>query len=209
MEDTRELFPLTPTEDERTALRDNIIAVFNRSTPQEWMRGMQWYSTANDLAVMVGDGDPVKGAGIIAALSANVGWAHNVRMAEEMAATGVTRGLPVGIAKANRIMDGYDPAEVIGERALKTINFFHNIAYPETSTGVTVDRHAHDIARNERWGNRDRGLSTPARYAIFADAYTAAAARIGGGVLPSQVQAVTWVVWTRNEVPPRYRRSED
>lgn len=204
-----ELYPLEPTEEQRAELVANIVAVFNRSTPQEWMRGMQWYSTANDLAVMVGDGDPVKGAGIIAALSANVGWAHNVRMAEEMAATGVTRGLPVGIIKATRIMDGEDPGEVIGERALKTINFFHNIAYPETSTGVTIDRHAHDIARGLRWGNTDRGLSTPRRYEVFAEAYRAAAARIGGGILPSQVQAVTWVVWTRNEVPARYRRDGD
>lgn len=209
MENTQELFPLTPTAEQRSALADNIIAVFNRATPMEWARGMSWYKTASDLALMVGDGDVVRGAGVIAALSANVGWTQNERMAREMAATGVTNGLSVGIQKASRILEGEPPSQVIGENARKTLSFFHNIAYPETSRGVTIDRHAHDIARNERWGARDRGLSTERRYNIFADAYRAAAARIGGGILPSQVQAVTWVVWTENDVPSRYRRSID
>lgn len=204
-----ELYPLAPDHAMRVEARDNIIATFNRATPSEWMRGMQWYATAHDLAAMVGDGDPVKGAGIIASLSANVGWTQNKRMAIEMAERGETAGLPVGIQKAARIMAGDAPAEVIGERALKTINFFHNIAYPETSTGVTVDRHAHDIARNQRWGNRDRGLSVPTRYNVLAESYKDAAEKIGGGVLPSQVQAVTWIVWTENDVPSRYRRSVD
>ncbi|MBK3564460.1 hypothetical protein JHN47_11960 [Streptomyces sp. MBT62] len=57
-----------------------------------------------------------------------------------------------------------------------------------------IDRHAHDVAVGETYGNRDRGLSCASRYALLADCYREAAWRLGE--LPSTVQAVTWVAHT-------------
>ncbi|MYS39656.1 hypothetical protein GT025_36590 [Streptomyces sp. SID4920] len=54
-----------------------------------------------------------------------------------------------------------------------------------------IDRHAHDIAVREIYGQRDRGLGAIGRYNALADSYRLAARRIGE--LPSVVQAVTWV----------------
>ncbi|MYT71194.1 hypothetical protein GTY60_16115 [Streptomyces sp. SID8367] len=56
---------------------------------------------------------------------------------------------------------------------------------------MVIDRHAHDIAVQEIYGQRDRGLSTQSRYDVLADCYRAAAQEIGE--LPSIIQAVTWV----------------
>ncbi|OII61262.1 hypothetical protein BJP40_06625 [Streptomyces sp. CC53] len=57
---------------------------------------------------------------------------------------------------------------------------------------MCVDRHAHDIAVGETYGNRERGLSAKSRYALIAHCYREAAMRLEE--LPSTVQAVTWVV---------------
>lgn len=190
-----ELFPVgnKSTPRERVALVDNILAVYDRATPEQQARGMAWYRTAHDLALMIGDGDATVGAGVLAALSANTGWAQNLRLATDLASGIEVRGLPTSLNKARRILGRENPAVALGA-GRKTQNFYRNIAWPELSGPVTVDRHAHDVARNQVFGKTDRGLSTPSRYETFANAYRAAAnAR---GIRPHEMQAVTWVVWT-------------
>jgi hypothetical protein len=199
-----ELYPLQPSKIQRDALVTNIIRVYRRATSEQLRHGLHWYESARELAEIIGHGDAIQGAGVIAALSANVGWGQNRKMALAMATDGTAKGLPLSLSKAARIMAGESPVAVLGE-APKTQSFFHNIAYPGTSTMVTVDRHAHDIARGERFGNGQRGLSAKGRYAIFVQAYTDAAKIIG--IRPSQLQAITWTVWTQTTVPSRYRRT--
>jgi hypothetical protein len=95
-------------------------------------------------------------------------------------------------------MDGefqVSPLEVLGNGE-KTRNFFECIVNPKHETAVCIDRHAHDIAVGEIYGNDDRGLSAKARYALLADAYREAARRLGTN--PATVQAVTWVVQVEN-----------
>ncbi|WP_461090654.1 DUF7178 family protein [Streptomyces incanus] len=62
---------------------------------------------------------------------------------------------------------------------------------PENAEAVVIDRHAHDIAVREIYGQRDRGLGAVGRYNLLANCYRAAAQKIGE--IPSKVQAVTWV----------------
>ncbi|MGW8634988.1 DUF7178 family protein [Streptomyces sp. NPDC055793] len=62
---------------------------------------------------------------------------------------------------------------------------------PSTRTPVVIDRHAHDIAVREVYGQRDRGLGAVGQYNALADCYRDAAQKIGE--VPSKVQAVTWV----------------
>jgi len=109
------------------------------------------------------------------------------------------------LLKAHRIMEGEDPDEVLSRRtAPKTNSFFHNIAEPDKSGPVTIDGRAHDIAVNRLQGwDQHRGISSAAlpsgkktRYEHFEDAYRTAARAIneqhGTGLLPHEVQAVTW-----------------
>lgn len=187
------LLTLTPSQEQRDGLVGNILAVYDRATAEQRSKGMSWYSTAHDLAGVVGFGDYSKGAGIIAALSANTGWTQNRHLA-----LAISEGREVGhlsqvLDKVKRMLAGEEPHAVLG-KGLKTMSFYLNILHPDTSPAVTVDRHAHDIARGEVWGSRNRCLSTETRYRILVDAYREAATL--RGVLPSQVQAVTWVVWT-------------
>ncbi|MGV9892128.1 DUF7178 family protein [Streptomyces sp. NPDC003395] len=185
------MIPVKSTEAQRAEYTRAILEKWQSATPDQMHEGRTWYIKAHELAREIADGDVRKGAGVLAALSANKSWAENCRLARkafnEGKATGHVRD---AINKANRIMAGTDPAEVLPMH-LKTGYFYLCIADPEHTEAVVIDRHAHDIAVRRIYGQRDRGLSSLGRYNALADCYRAAAREIGE--IPSRVQAVTWV----------------
>lgn len=189
------LLTTKPSREQRDELVDNILAVYNDATFEDWEAGIQWYPNAHSLAEIIGFGDIRKGAGVISALSANTGWSRNRKLAEMIAAGKGTdvKHFKTVMAKVEKIMGGADPEDVLG--GPKTLNFFRNINDPEASGPVTVDRHAHDIARGVEWGNSNRGLTTLGRYEVLADAYREAAYLLGRK--PHEVQAVTWEAWRK------------
>jgi hypothetical protein len=172
----------------------NIIAVWQSATSKQQQRGRSWYGAAHDLAGAIAGGNTRAGAGVIAALSAQKGWAENCRLARTACRTGLSSGhVADALTKAAKIAAGADPADVLPS-GRKTGHFFRCIADPTDPDAVVIDRHAHDVAVGEIYGNRERGLSARRRYATLADCYREAAVRLGE--LPSTVQAVTWVVHT-------------
>ncbi|MFJ5646351.1 hypothetical protein [Streptomyces sp. NPDC093223] len=185
------MIPAKSTEEQRHNYTRAITEKWDEATPDQKRRGRDWYVTAHELAVEIAGGDAKKGAGVLAALSANKSWAENCRLARkaftEEIASGHTRD---ALTKANRIMQGTDPAEVLPMH-LKTGCFYLCIADPENAESVVIDRHAHDIAVRQIYGQRERGLGALRRYNVLADCYRAAARQIGE--IPSKVQAVTWV----------------
>lgn len=171
---------------------NNIITQYGRASLSQRIAGEAWYTTANQLAEMLTDGNARQGAGVLAALSANKSWKENQKIATRAFASGKATGhVKDAIRKATRIMNGEDPLNVLPMHS-KTGNFFLCIAEPEHPTAVCIDRHAHDVAVGEVYGNTERGLGSKGRYNLIAGAYREAARRLG--VLPSIVQAVTWVV---------------
>lgn len=187
------MIPTVATVEELQTYVDNIITVWQRATPDQLARGRAWYQTANDIATVIADGNTRAGAGVIAALSPQKAWDANVRLAEQALTSGEARGhVRNALDKAERIMLGEDPLSVLPEDS-KTWNFFRSIVHPDDAEAVVIDRHAHDIVANERYGDRDRGLSSKRRYATVALAYRNAANRLDE--IPSVVQATTWVVW--------------
>jgi hypothetical protein len=192
---------------------NNIIGKY-REAPEEMVRGgHNWYSSAHDMAHIIGSGDTRRGAGIIAALSPLSTWEKNIAQAHELIRTGNVSGalLPANVEKARRIHLGEDPTAVLGGH--KVTNFFHNIHDPSSAEHVTIDRHAYDIAvgnpfvgagggkakRNITEGpgghtpmSEDLGLSSLGRYKHFVHAYATAAGELGVD-LPHKVQATTWV----------------
>ncbi|MFD8670499.1 hypothetical protein ACFV1U_34610, partial [Streptomyces microflavus] len=167
------------------------------ATTGQQRRGRAWYLTAHELAATIAAGDVTKGAGVLAALSANKPWSENIKIATRAFEEGIaTRPVRDALTKANRIMAGTDPSEVLPMH-LKTGHFYRCIADPHDAAPVVIDRHAHDIAVAEVYGSRDRGLCTPTRYNVLADCYRAAAQEIGE--IPSIVQAVTWVAHIERE----------
>ncbi|MFH9821390.1 hypothetical protein [Streptomyces sp. NPDC017230] len=185
------MIPVKSTKKQRAAYTQAIVDMWNSATPDQKRRGREWYATAHEFAAEIADGDPQKGAGVLAALSANKSWAENCRIARKAFSEGAASGhVRDAIVKANRIMAGTDPREVLPMH-IKTGCFYLCIADPEDTESVVIDRHAHDIAVREIYGQRDRGLGAVGRYNLLADCYRAAARKIGE--VPSKVQAVTWV----------------
>ena len=159
-------------------------------------------------------------AAIIAVLSPATPWARNVHLArlvatmavngatfDEMTAPSAQGGLPcmgANARKAAAIALGADPASVVS--GPKVTPFWQRVA--EAGTGATgpgsvvIDRHAHDVALGQVTSDKARGLSLGRKggHHAFAMAYVRAAAvlnRTGEapGITPSELQAVTWVVW--------------
>jgi hypothetical protein len=183
-------------------LTRNILATLAEATADEIEAGRTWYAEAHALAIELantgtGTGTPNairRAAGVIAALSPQVSWTRNAVMAREIYATGTTRGLRSNVEKARKIYSGADPDDVLGGNKVRA--FFANIADPESSPAVTVDRHAYDVARGRRGTDADRAdLALPRVYGAFVAAYERAA--FASGLTPLQVQAATWVAWRR------------
>jgi hypothetical protein len=156
---------------------------------------------------MISNGNIRQGAGVIAALSANKSWTENIKLATDAFRSGKpSKHVRDAIVKATRILQGEEPENVLPMSA-KTGNFFLCIENPQHPTAVCVDRHAHDVAVGEIYGNADRGLSAKGRYNLIADAYREAARRLGTN--PATVQAVTWVVQVENYSQWNARKSSN
>lgn len=183
----------SPSDSTRRRYIANIVKVYNRATPDQKRRGADWYQSAHELASFLAEGDVKRGAGVIAALSANKAWYLNQRLARRAFAGEVAGHTADNLRKVERIMSGADPEDVL-PMAMKTGNFYRCILDPQDQEAVCIDRHAHDIAVGAPWGDRERGLGAKGRYAVLSLAYRNAAAKLG--VTPSVLQATTWVVWT-------------
>ncbi|MEW1893821.1 hypothetical protein [Streptomyces sp. NPDC085659] len=185
------MIPVKSTEEQRASYTQAIIDRWNSATRDQVRRGRTWYPKAHEFAAEIAAGNTHKGAGVLAALSANKSWSENCRLARKAFYEGSASGhFFDAISKANRIMAGMDPAEVLPMN-IKTGCFYVCIAQPDHPETVVIDRHAHDIAVREIYGQRERGLGALGRYNTLADCYRLAAHRLGE--LPSTVQAVTWV----------------
>jgi hypothetical protein len=176
---------------------NNIVEAFLDATPEQREFGRQWYPVAHTLALIVGDGDARKGAGIIAALSPNKRWSTNQQLAVD-AGTGDVHGhTGAMLSKVRAILGGTDPEEVL-PTGMKTWHFFRAILDPDDPTTVVVDRHAHDVAVGERYDDkRDRGLSSKKRYALIMLAYILATRHIAAiiddvDLTPNVTQATVW-----------------
>lgn len=181
-------------------LTANILRVWEASTDDERNAGRDWYGEASNLARELDPQNPRRAAGVIAALSPQLSWTRNADLACRLYGDGSldeSHGLGANIRKANRIHAGEDPDEILGGHKVRA--FFSNIADPAASPAVTVDRHAHDVARGRRYSDAERvaksGLSSPRIYGAFVAAYERAANEVGA--TPLQIQATTWVTWRR------------
>lgn len=171
----------------------NITTTWYMATDDQVRQGRDWYRTAHDTAAMLADGDVKVGAGLLAALSPQTPWWMNVELACDAYDQGVARRHTTdSCSKANRILAGIDPEEVLPMQR-KTGQFYRCILNPTDPVAVCIDRHAYDIAVGVPLGDWNRGLSAHGRYNLLAHSYWEASQRLGE--LPSVVQAATWVTW--------------
>lgn len=185
------MIPIKADDVTRESMIQNVIDVFESATVEQESKGRAWYRTAHQTAEMIGD--VRQGAALLAAFSPQTGWLLNIQLACDAYETGTPRG-HVGdvLSKANKILAGIAPEDVLPMER-KTGHFYRCIVDPCDPWAVCIDRHAHDLAVGEAYGDRERGLSAKGRYELLARVYREAAAKLGE--VPSTVQAVTWVVW--------------
>lgn len=185
----------------------NVSNTYKEADEEQRASGALWYPHAYDLATDIGRTarlrvggsestlpDHVRGAGIIAALSPQMPWQHNLVEARRMANEGKAGHTRDFVGKARAIREGEHPLDVLGGNKVR--NFYGNIVEPDDPDPVTIDRHAHDLAIGRKFPQEsDRGLGSAKRYGHFADAYRAAAEHLGVEH-PNQIQATTWLKWT-------------
>lgn len=188
---------------------ENIIKLYRKAKREHIEAGLNWYRNASAYAEQLAEAYGVsydKVCGVISALSPGCSWEINKRDAEKLIFLHVhelheelseARIATYGqnIIKALSILE-HAGLETIAEKFFpgvrsgqKTRAFYLNIFDPENDEPVTIDRHA--IAIYEGFKTSiSKGL-TPRQYDRIAEAYRAAAKRLG--ILPQQLQAVTWV----------------
>ena len=172
----------------------SIENVYYKATEQDKSEGIEWYPNAHAFARTVGSRSVKRGAGIIAALSPQTSWPENKRLALQASSGRITGHTRRNCEKATDCRRGYDPLEVLGGRKVRA--FYALILDPTNAYDVVIDRHAFDVAIGYETDNLARKvLERVGGYDFIADAYRKAAANLG--ILPSEVQATTWLTWRR------------
>ena len=183
----------------------NIISVYRDADETQHAEGLLWYSDAQKAAhnIAVKYDVPVYlVVAVIAALSPNNKWTRNIVNADALIGAFI-RGdglLSVKVStyhamkrKAWDILvarPDYDGAKAM-LKGQKITSFFCDIM---GEFNVTIDGHARNIAYGERVGLTDDRSNIGVReYRALQAAYQEAARRVG--LMPYQLQAITWRVW--------------
>jgi len=188
------IYPLETVE-------SRLVRLFREATQEQQVLGLSWYSAAHNLleVLALNTGVNIRTVcGICAALSPGSEWNRNIRdtqtfLENQNALVGVYgRGNRI---KAQRILDGEDPLDVLGTnpRFPKTRSFFLNIAYPAQDLAITIDRHIKCAAYNIT-EDRDKNSIVSVKERIVIEESIRAIAK-HYGLLPHQVQAVIWLIW--------------
>jgi hypothetical protein len=163
--------------------------------------GMGWYDGAHsicaDIATETGR-ETLQVAGVLAAFSPQTGWSENIRLTRQACeADGPSQVIghtSNACGKVSNLLFGNKtPDEVLGGRKVRS--FYRNVAYPDVSGAVTVDRHMIDLLVGRRGAVNDRILERIGAYQHAAGIIRGAARE--AGILPHQLQAITWVYWRK------------
>jgi len=183
----------------------NILEVYRDVSKTQHSEGLLWYSdaqkAAHDIAAKYGIAVYIVVA-VISALSPNNKWARNVVNADALIAA-FLRGDGIDSVKVSTYhamkrkawdilaaRPDYEGAKRM-LKGQKITSFFCDIM---GEFNVTIDGHARNIAYGERVGLTDDRTNIGVReYRALQAAYEEAARRIG--LMPYQLQAITWRVW--------------
>lgn len=179
---------------------NRIIATWNQATPSDVESGARWYGEDSSaiLSGMVAAVNDVEftrehAAAILSHLSPRTSWGRNVAGAFALVTNGADAARELGClsANVNRAVTAWaseDPLSTLN--GPKTKRFAWNLlGYTEA---VTVDVWAARVALGDSVEDPERVLSLVGVYDAIEHAYRLAARR--AGVLPTTMQATTWVV---------------
>ena len=183
----------------------NIVSVLRDSDETQHAEGLLWYSdaqkAAHDIAIKY-DIAVYLVVAVIAALSPNNKWTRNLVNADALIGAFI-RGDGIDSVKVSTYhkmkakawgilaaRPDYEGAKTM-LKGQKITSFFMDIM---GEFNVTIDGHARNIAYGERVGLTDDRTNIGVReYRALQAAYEEAARRVG--LMPYQLQAITWRVW--------------
>ena len=183
----------------------NITCVYRKADETQHAEGLLWYENAqkaaHDIAVKYDIAVYIVVA-VIAALSPNNKWSRNLTNADALIGAFI-RGDGIDSVKVSTYhamkrkawdilaaRPDYDGAKAM-LKGQKITSFFCDIM---GEFNVTIDGHARNIAYGERVGLTDDRTNIGVReYRALQAAYEEAARRVG--LMPYQLQAITWRVW--------------
>jgi len=183
----------------------NITSVYRDADETQHAEGLLWYDNAQKAAYHIAvkyDVPVYIVVAVIAALSPNNKWSRNVTNAATLIAAFI-RGDGIDAVKVSTYhamkrkawailaaRPDYDGAKTM-LKGQKITSFFMDIM---GEFNVTIDGHARNIAYGERVGLTDDRTNIGVReYRALQAAYEEAARRVG--LMPYQLQAITWRVW--------------
>ena len=198
-------------------LENSIVNIYSLANAQEHTEGLVWYQIANAFIGTMAkrhDISLVKTAAILASLSPATHWAQNILDTEHLIINGKDSTVSTyhrNKLKALRFLDGsLNPVDhYIGDIKYswtKTAAFFENILNPNDTNKIAIDRHALRIAHGYDL-TADQAIfygNTRQKYEHTARAYFTIADNIG--ILPQQLQAITWLTYRRLFVADRHKR---
>lgn len=180
-----------------------VVASFDRATEAQKEHGLEWYDQAHDIANEMHRSykDKLKSvahaAGLIAALSPNESWPANLDNAWMFLERDTSRSLPRSIDDARLIVAGFDPYVVLFRNGVnfKVQNFYQNIARPDFIGPVTIDRHATGLVFDDPKIVKRKTHPSIREYEYYCRVFSHAATDFG--MMPHQMQAITWLEWKR------------
>jgi hypothetical protein len=170
---------------------NSILHWYNQANDDD-KKAVSWYREAHKLAQKHPMGVEC-GAAILAAYSINESWEKNKRHFTNEISGIVPRCMEMSKAKAAQIHEAVSLCEI--GRLPSILNgqkircFYANILNPSEFGVVTIDRHALKVA------GIDAKKPTKKQYLAASEAYCEAAKVVG--LLPHELQAVTWVCYRR------------
>jgi len=203
-----------------------IEKLYHSATMETKAQGINWYFTANHIALHIANKFNVpmtKVCGVIAALSPATNWVQNIADAHNLVLAYVNEIDPREVVvttygmnklKAIRILTGNSATDTTIGRILlhkskvnKTNSFYWNILYPRDEQ-VTIDRHAFRIALGDP--RADEICMTEKRYRNLSEAYKIAGRKLGYNA--NQIQAITWLSFRQtlpSEVPAAVHKLDE
>jgi hypothetical protein len=183
----------------------NIVACYKTADDDQRAGGMAWYSKAQCAAYDIAakyDIAVYLVVAVVAALSPNNKWARNLVNADALIGA-FLRGDGIDSVKVSTYhkmkqkawdilaaRPDYDTAKAM-LKGQKITSFFCDIM---GEFNVTIDGHARNIAYAEKVGlTDDRTNIGKLEYRALQAAYEEAARQLG--LMPYQLQAITWRVW--------------
>jgi hypothetical protein len=183
-----------------------LTAVLDSATSDDIQNGLTWYQRARQFCVKTAEQyqQPLKlVTAVTSALSPRNSWEQNktdVKNLFEYGDNFVTSTYDQNRSKALKFYHGklepdiaYNPVK----NWSKTACFYHNILEPDGRQLVTIDSHAARICHGYYLTSDDSILyvNTPAKYKRTAQVYIDTAN--SRQIIPSQCQAIAWIVYRR------------